>query len=199
MRDRNLHSEVFCTQVEKTVSNWITIRTIDLRSKVVDNSNFHGSRTFFKTKGIKLMDLIRLGIISWYLPEEVKCVLQQDLREEIENFSIEDRFLCEQILSTKAEMLIFLIETKLWHTKDFFGNIITEENKHLVQYLKVNKPRLKVRSPQRKRGYHDHGSKVEDHKWLPKSDWTLTEQHNLLEQRLSSAKDTLSFNQGFLT
>lgn len=198
MRDIHLDSNDFCRQVEITIQKWLLTRSKDLRSKVVDNSNFQPGKYFFKVHDANLKNIIRLAIVSWYLPEEPQFVLRMDLEEKINTLSLEDKFLCEQFLSSKAEMLIFLIETKLWHTRDFFGNLLKdldESEKHLQVYHRSNK----VEKPQRKRGYHDHGSRVLDHKWLPKEDWSLTQEQNLIEFRRSQASDTLQFIKGFLT
>jgi len=163
----------------------------------MDNSNFHGGETFFNLKGINLKQFIKLAIFSWYMDEEVKFVLQADLEEKLSTFSLDDRTLLEQFLFSEAEMLIFLLETKLWHSRDFFGNILTINNE-LDSLLRPSPKSLKLVKPQRKRGYHDHGSRVLSHKWLPKSDFSLTEQQNLIELERSTQKDTSSLIRGFL-
>jgi len=197
MRDF-VDSRQFCDSVERISKNWTRERSIDLRNDVVDNSNFHVDKTmFFNLKQINLRDFIRLSIVSWYFPEEIRVVLQSDLREAQSKFSSEDKFLLEQFLLSEAEMLCFLLETRLWHSRDFFGNLL-KDFRELNKYLKVKNFRKKVVVPQRKRGYHDQGSRVEDHRWLPKKDYSLTEEQNRIEENRVRHGDTIEFLRGFL-
>jgi hypothetical protein len=198
LRDKNLNSESFCSSVEKIISQWAQTESKTLRSNVVNNSNFHGASTFFAMKNVPLKDFIKLAIVSWYCDEEVKFVLQEDLREVSKYYSPEDRILCEQFLKSRAIMLLFLLETHLWHTREFFGFILKDLGK-INRHLKVRSKSTKVKKVQRKRGYHDHGSRVLDHRWLPKSDYTLTEMQNDKEEREKSLEDTSHFIEGFIT
>lgn len=199
MRDTQICYDSFFKSVEKQSMEMVPIDLIDLRSKVVDITNFHvGNKYFFPIEHVDLNNFIRLAIWQWYVPEEISFVLRMDLEQKVKDFSLEDRFLCEQFLSSKAEMLLFLQETNLWHTREFFGNLL-KTNHQLLKLLKPTVQPGRVVVPKRKRGYDDHGSRVEDHKWKPSHDWSLTELMNLLYQERESLADTLSLNRGFLT
>lgn len=198
MRDYVSNPTEFYNQVERRIKQLVTLDIETLRSDVVDNSNSHWDNlTFFYLKGLGMKDFIRLGIVSWYLPEEIGILLRVDLEEKLKFLAKEDRILCQQFLFSKARMLIFLKETTLWHTRDFFGNILGTTN-NLNRFFKLSPLRRKVKRPQRKRGYDDKGSKVSDEKWKPKFDFTLTELQNQIEQERKSLKDTQLFIEGFL-
>ena len=96
-------------------------------------------------------------------------------------------------------MLIYLQETNLWHTRDFFGNILNCNYK-LDKFFRKRSEcrRTKPRFSQRKRGYDDHGSRVEDHKKQPKYDWTLTQLQNKIEEERKTFDQMDDFLLGFL-
>lgn len=169
-----------------------------LSSNVMNNSNFHFSEMYFYSiKYIKLDDFIRLAISSWYIPEEAGVVLRMDLEEKMKNFSLEDQILLKQFLNSEVEMILFLLQTQIWHTRDFFGNLLDGKTK-LDKYLQPNKPDRRITFPERKRGYHDHGSLRPVHCWKPTSDWSLTKLQQEIEQKRKSHEDTLDFIRGCL-
>lgn len=197
MRDK-VNSVDFCKSVEKNILALLQMETEDLRSDVVDNSNFHSDNlTFYFLKDLKFDDFIRLSLLSWYLPVEVRFVLQMDLREKLRYYSLEDRTILELFLTNKAIVLEFLQSTQLWHSRDFFGNILNKKNK-LDRFFKLSPLRRKIKRPQRKRGYHDHGSRVPDHKWKPREDYYLNKEQNIIESERISQRDTALFLEGML-
>lgn len=169
-----------------------------LESDVIANSNFHCENlSFFYLKDLTLTDFVRLAIVSWYIPETVGIVLRLDLEQKLQHFSLEDRTILEIVLSSKAEMLLFLQQTRLWHSRDFFGNILgTTVN--LARFFRLSPLRRKVKRPQRKRGYDDKGSRVSEDRWLPKFDFTFTNLQNEIESKKESHQDTINFLKGFL-
>lgn len=193
----SIDSTDFCNSVEGIVRSWIQTRENTLRNHVMDNSNFQSETLFFNLKRIKLNQFIKLAITSWYMNEEVRFVLQSDLEEKLKDFSNEDKTLLEQFLFSKAEMLIFLLETSLWHSRDFFGNILSSLSE-LDVLLQPKRQSKKIKKPQRKRGYHDQGSRVLSHRWLPKSDYTLTALQNQIETERAKQRDTSDLIRGSL-
>lgn len=192
------NSNSFLQSVERISSLWIQTRSSALRSKVTDNSNYHGGKYFFKVQFIDYRRFVQLAILSWYMDDEVRFVLQEDLREKLKTFDFDDRVALQLLLASKAECLIFLAETSLWHTRDFFGNIFRLDN-NLDNCLQPTKPSLKLNKPQRKRGYSDKGSRVEPHRWKPKEGYQLTELQEEIEAKRASQSDTLDFLRGFLS
>lgn len=169
-----------------------------LRNHVVDNSNLDADPYYFRMPDSKLITLIRFSILHWFAPEEIKFMLKEDINERKKYFSYSDKYLLSLLLASKTEMLIFLIETNLWHERDFRGNILVKDIRKLPR-LKLRKRQIKkVKYPQRKRGYHDHGSRVLAHKWLPKHDHSLTKLQNQIELERKTQIDTLHLTQGIL-
>lgn len=168
----------------------------ELRMQVVDNPNFTENFVGFKLHNLNLKQLIGLSYGSWILPKEIQVLLQLDLSEYIKRLSLEDQFIVETILGSKVAAEGWLIDTQLWHTRDFFGNILPLWAKSLkgLSFRRVNK---KLKRVQRKRGYHDHGTLAPSHTWLPKSDWSLTEEQNELEKKRDIFKDTLNLLKGW--
>lgn len=168
----------------------------ELRMQVVDNPNFTENFVGFKLHNLNLKQLIGLSYGSWILPKEIQVMLQLDLFEYIKRLSLEDQFIVETILGSKVAAEGWLIDTQLWHTRDFFGNILPLWAKSLkgLSFRRVNK---KLKRVQRKRGYHDHGTLAPSHTWLPKSDWSLTEEQNELEKKRDIFKDTLNLLKGW--
>lgn len=199
MRDYPSDKFSFNNSVEKSIKQMVHLEPEDLRNRVVDNSNFHSDNlTFFYLKDLTKMDAIRLSIYSWYAPEEVGFVLRMDLSTKINTFDYDTRIILNLILKSKAEMLIFLQETNIWHSRELFGNILSKKVS-LDTFFKVSPLRRKINRPQRKRGYHDHGSRVPEHKRKPKFDWSLTAKMNEIYQERESFDDTLLFLEGFLS
>lgn len=198
LRDHIENPIQFCEQVEKRIKSMVQLDLERLRSSVIDNPNLnYRFNTIFIIKNPSLDDLLRLGILVWYLPKEISFVLRMDLLEKEKFLSLEDRTLLNCILQSKAQMLIFLQETTLWHTRDFFGNLLNSNYK-LDRFLKIGFRLVKVKKPERKRGYNDKGSKAPEEKWLPRFDFTLTELQNKIEQTRQSYEDTKLFIQGLL-
>lgn len=189
----------FVDYVEKTSQNyWNHSMNKVLINHVMNSSNLEARPYYFRLPDSKLITLIRFCILHWYAPEEIKFMLRMDIDERLKYFSNEDQFLLSLLLNSKAEMLMFLIETTLWHERDFRGNILMKNIRNLpVLKLRKRYPQ-KVKELQRKRGYHDHGSRTLAHKWLPKFDYSLTELQNKIELERKTQIDTLHLTQGIL-
>lgn len=201
MRDFPLDLFKFNRSIEKQSISMVNSERLEvLRNHVVDNSNFHWENsTFFDLRSLSLVELIRLAIWSWYAPEEIKFLLQLDLEQSIKKLSFEDSIILEIILSSKAQMLIFLQETKLWHSREFFGNIL-DPNCDLVNLLKIrNHGFKKIVLPQRKRGYNDKGSRTPPHRELPEMDYEQVIDMNEIEAKRETHKWTFQFLEGWLS
>lgn len=127
------------------------------RPKVVNISNLPESFEKFKLKRLESRHLFGLAIGSWYLGE-IGIILRLDLEEELSRRPMEDSYasLALICINHEAEMVCFLLETNLWHSRNFFGNIlplVTES----YDLLKIQTSSSRVKRAQRKRGYNDHG------------------------------------------
>lgn len=189
----------FVDYVEKTSqSYWNQSKNKILRNHVVDSSNLEPDPYYYTFPDSKLTTMIRFCILHWYAPEEIQFTLRMDLEERIKYFSPEDQYLLSLLLNSRAEMLLFLIDTHLWHERDFRGNVLVKNIKSLPLLKLRKRIKYKIKYPVRKRGYHDHGSRVLSHEWLPKHDYSLTELQNKIELERKTQIETLHLTQGIL-
>lgn len=188
--------------VDDVAATLISKSRIGLRAAIVD------SPTFFERYETKIFgipsdkqSLIRLSILSWYVPEEMRAILQLEVLDKIESRS-EDFLEIKFFLHSFPVMRLYLLDSQKWSTQTFFGNILNEkECLRLLNRLdwKKRKPNKKVRYPQMKRGYDDKGHLKPITKWKPSSDYTLTELNNERENRQQSLEDSIQFAIGFMT
>lgn len=93
--------------------------------------------------------LVALAIMSWYMTEEVRFILQLELKEL--SFKEVDFELMEILLNSKAYSLGWLLENEWWNEFDLFGNVLTRE---LAQsWERVDFPAISTRKVKRYSGY----------------------------------------------
>jgi hypothetical protein len=144
------------------------------------------------------MDKICLAIGSWYLGD-LGWVIREDLRDSLRYLSLEDRALLEILLDNKATMKLFLLDTSLWHTREFFGNLLPRAL-WIIAHLRFRTTCPVVRYPQRKRGYDDKGSRAQDSAWKQaRAFWEDTEVQCRREKDEKTYQETLLFIQGWVT
>lgn len=199
MRDNSLDAQKFVYDLESHIIR-SGLSSKRLTCSAVDNSNFQLNRIFqnrFRIKTRDLNDLILLGILSWYMVEEDRILLQFELEEKMSNN--DDLTNLALVLKSKGQMLTFLIETQKWHTRDFFGNIINFERIQRILKLVVpvyssnRRPKKKVW----KRGYDDKGTMRYSHEIHDLSEGSRAQR--LLEHKRKSTQDTLLLLEGFLS
>jgi hypothetical protein len=168
----------------------------ELRMQVVDNPNFTEEFIGFRLHNLKLNQIIGLAYSSWLLPKELSVMIQLDVEEYSRKLCLEDQFIVKTILESQSAAQEWLIDTNMWHTRDFFGNILPVWINTLkrLSFRKVNK---KLKKLQRKRGYHDHGTLAPSHTWTPSHDWSLTEKQNDIEEERNIFQDTLNLLKGW--
>lgn len=197
MRDKSYCISTFLSQLEKLCkesSQDELFRT----TAVLDSPNFL-ERYYSDMILPKTLDsCVILAISSWYIDDQaIACLIRESLREKLTN---PDFSILELLLESKAQTELFLIETTLFHTRDFFGNFITKQRLQILyKNLRFRPISRRITRVQRKRGYQDEGSMKEIHKWLPEHDYTLTEKQNEIEQHRISVQETNLFLQGFIT
>ena len=167
-----------------------------LRNHVVIDPNLLWANEAKTVVPRTLNERIALAIASWYLGE-FGYTVREDLRESLISLSLEDKFLVELLLSSKAQMIEFLKNTSLWHTRDFFGNLLPLAETILL-HLKFRYPSVKVHRPQRRRGYNDKGSRAVDPFWKSaRAFWEDEEVQLQREKDLDTYQDTLQFALGW--
>lgn len=199
MRDSSFDSQTFCTQLE-VLTKSVEKSSIFDRSSVSDSPKWHRTdfENDFRIKTQNLDDLISLAIFSWYIDPGLGILLRFAIKEKMaNNFDLE---ILEFFLDSKGEMLTFLIETNLWHTRDFFGNLYSVKRLQKLLRYKLRfkfKDRKRPKRVQRHRGYRDKGTlrKPEDHHDF--GDYRI-EQLQLDEKRKKHS-DGIFLLRGFLT
>lgn len=185
MRDKNLLQPIqFSQDVREFILRRVPKRILDLSCQIVDNPNFlevfeNGLR--FKSR--KSEELLALTFLSWFLPETIGYLLRFELENYVKLFNDKDLILFRILSESKRVALTFLLHSKKWHSRDFYGNFLRKG----LEALEAIRPRLKKRGPIkkaiRKRGYNDHGSRRPDSKWLPSFDYSFTEAQNEKEKK----------------
>jgi hypothetical protein len=148
-----------------------------LRGPVTRN----GCSAFLIRKYRKVRELKSLAVLSYYI-SEYGVLLRADLESlALSHLAYPQAVELASMLSSKEEMLNNLVFSL--SDDDFFGNFlpIVERTADSLQFLTLY-PR-RARRVERHRGYRDHGSCRPESSWLPKSDWSFTEEQNRLEQR----------------
>lgn len=143
-------------------------RTRDLRTQVSDSPTqyleypkYDVTRLVLGTR--KKGDLLRLSILSWYIPDEaVRVLLQLSIREiweKQERYSVTR----EIILSSKIFCLSWILKESGWTPSTFFGNILNlKETERTISRLKFfeNSRRHVRRYTGYCRGYRDSSRRV---------------------------------------
>jgi hypothetical protein len=117
-----------------------------------------------------------------------------DLKEKtFSQLNQKQRIEIQLLLESKEIMEIYLYETKRYTGSEIFGNILGNDLKDLLKYLKLRRNlKSKPKRVQRHRGYRDHGSRRPDHQWLPREDYSFTEYQNLKERKLKLQHRTVT-------
>lgn len=143
-----------------------------------------------------LDQLFFLAVWSWYVDEEIGCLLRLQIDEVARQN--EDLFALRFLTQSRTLFERYLIETNLWHTREFFGNVLCAKmvkivsNKIKVHWKSKRKPTKAVR----RRGYKDKGSLRSD--VSPNKFIDMTREMNELERHREVLDETELFLQGFL-
>lgn len=165
MRDKNQNYIQFENSISKYLESKLNPDEIRvLRNHVVDSPTFLYD---FEVKIItkNLLALRGLALISYYVPENLGWYIRSELLEYSRKLSLKDQLKLKLLLDHKDSCLVYFYETEEFTSHEIFGNILREGLKTLrsIKFLRIKDNSKK---PQRKRGYHDHGSRAPDHKWV---------------------------------
>lgn len=130
------------------------------RSKLVFvNPNFANEK--YEPNGIhfpvrKLTEKILLGVLQWFMPEELAVLTNLWLEK---NWGAEFKEVQEVLCTSKETALGYCLVSDRWNERDFFGNVLTEKNLRNIGRLYFRKRETKrPKRLVRKRGYKDKGS-----------------------------------------
>lgn len=194
MRDQSFDSQGFLFEVyrkcEAVRENFLTTAVLD-SSKCFDKWT---NRIGLKRKDEKT--LVNLSILSWLMEPEVGVLLRMEIQEIVKNS--EDLGWIVLLLQSEGHCKLFLCDTRLWHTRDFFGNYFTtsELKKALNSIYFQLESTKRPRRVQRHRGYRDKGSWRAPHEHHSYYDGTSDQ--ILVEEKRRTHQDTLAFLQAFL-
>lgn len=193
--DRNFDSQSFVYQCESTLKKYseIFFRSSASDSPKWEDTNFENQIVI---KSRLKEDLVLLAIFSWYMPEEIGILLRFELQEICDKNP--EAIWLHFLIKEKGLMYNYLCDTKLWSTRDFFGNILTKKRLNKIKYLYSLKfkTKKKPKRVQRHRGYRDKGTLRNIHEYH--SFASCTGEQMTIEENRAIHKDTLSFLQGFL-
>lgn len=181
MRDKNQHNP---KELQQDISHFVKQRLprkiLDFRNQIVNDPNFLKELSSFRFSSLKSENLLALAFLSWELPEELGVLIRLDLEPYMKIMNKKDKIFFKIFLLDYSLSLVLISRSKRWHSRDFYGNFLKKGLESLA-LLRVRKRNSKVKRPKRKRGYHDHGSRRPDSKWLPSFDWSFTLEQNQKE------------------
>jgi len=141
-------------QLWKFYHNELSETTESLRQLVLDSPTQLSKVTMdfdltkFDLKFSKEREFQTLAIMSWYLPEEIRILLQLTLSETWRDQSDGVK---ETLLTSKDYALTWLMRLSPWNESDFFGNIL---NRHFSRIFNLTEfRRNSKRKVQRYSGY----------------------------------------------
>lgn len=193
MRNLSCSSETFCSNVKSQIRycDEFFLRTSALvSSKRLEKWT---NRILLKSKDSTTLAL--LAIASWQMDPDIAILLHFELRELIE--SNDDLDWLRFLIQSETHCYLWLLETKKWSTREFFGNICTKQQ--ITKALKSMKFEFQKTSKptrvQRRRGYKDKGSlkKVSPNQFID-----FTAEQKELERKRESLRNTYLLLQGFL-
>lgn len=195
MRDSNFNSQVFCVQLDSLLAN-LSEKHSELLSRIVPSALQGKFENSFVFKQRSLDFLVRVSILSWYVPEELGILLRFQVQERITNNANLDWL--QLLLDSKSQMLLFLLDTKLWHTRDFFGNLLNDKliTNTLVSITPKFESKKRPNRPERHRGYRDHGNLKFPHEVHECGEYRP--EHLKLEEERRDRHNTYLFMLGFL-
>jgi len=203
MRDPNLDAQSFVRGLDKhfgaksTIAKHLQV----LRNHVLVSPNLGQEIRISSLKKWKFKELVALAVATNYVEPWFADMLKERINEVTKRLPQEYQLILELLLTDyKGEALCFLIETQLWHTREFFGNIVKLGQQRILELRSYTVSYKKPKIAQRKRGYTDQGSRApEEHRIRREAlEDYHQELHLLLEDRKRSYHDTINFALGGL-
>lgn len=203
MRDYKKSSSCLFEDIEKTILRFhkeISLLSTPVAVSPMLNMDDFTNR-FVLPKGknniIRIIMMAHFGIFT----EEIAFLIKIQLQET--NFREEDDFLIDYLsnIMLTPEFDIWLIEQRIYHWRDFNGNILNVKLM-IYYYNKIlnssRRDKSKVKKPVFRRGYNDKGSRRPDSKWFEKDFTPYSEREQLELTRLTLANSAKVIT-GFIT
>lgn len=189
MRDKNQNYIQFTQQVENFLKKKLLLPRL-LRTAVstsstlkLDNYNIVYPRSY--------KDLRNLIVVNYYNPENLRWRIFLDLNEKsFSNLNNKQRIEISLLLHSKEKCFKYLYLTERYSSHEIFGNIL-ETGCKVLGNLQIRKESTKLVVPEFRRGYRDKGSLRPKERWLPDSDYSLTEMHMNKEKKTDLRNKTI--------
>lgn len=140
-------------EIESYHSKYLQKRTESLRTILLDNpkqeiqwTKYDFTRLYFGN--LRLRQKIALALMSWYMNEETRFLVQMELREI---WGGDSREVMEVLLTSKEFALTWIYSISGWNERILFGNVLNRELGNLWQ--RVDFRRLSQRKVRRYTGY----------------------------------------------
>lgn len=158
---------------------------------LIDSSCEYDGCNFSK----KYVDLATLILITWY--SDYFQGFEGYVRYEIEDYLSRNLLFPElnaSLFSKEIVLTVILSYSKFHNFNEIFGAVLAPKQiqKVLSQVSLKMVHRRKPRRVIRRRGYKDKGSARPSHQWIPKEDWSLTEEQLQLEERRELYRQTVT-------
>lgn len=161
-----------------------------LQNQVLDTPTTTWKSSFSSLREWSFLEVVGLCIGLQYCDRWMKGLLEEDIFKKARSYPPEYQIVVEILLSDiPAEAFCYLLETSLWSTETFFGNItkVSKQKIHSLRYdIHVRAPRVKY--SQFVRGYKDKGSRVPVDVRARRS--ALSEYYRELQQKIESVQES---------
>lgn len=187
MRDKNLNFIQFVEEVEKFVARKLDLSSF-LAHPVADTPTFPEDLEIVIPS--KFHEVERLVLIHWFLPDSLKYEVHLRLwTSKFSQFNRKQQIQLRIMLNSKTDCLFWYHDSESLSTHEFWGTLGQACRLKLRWYRK----NFTVNKPQRKRGYSDKGQAKSKDKWLPKHDFSFTQQQNEKEKMSYLQLKTITF------
>ena len=192
-------SQSVCTEIENMAETGLCDSfSSEVLSRITPsalNQNFENS---FRILDKSFRNLMTLIIISWsrYCPEELGYLIRLEILDLVKDTDLD--FL-EILLESKGQCFCWILDTKRFSTRSFFGNIFNSRTiNHALRNIKpCFRTRRRSKRVQRHRGYRDKGTLRRE---VDKHDlWYSSILQQKIEEERESRAETNQFIIGWIT
>lgn len=185
-------------QIQNFYDRYLSGKCEDRRNLILISSNLESDlepNGLNYPKNLKLNEKILLGVIHWYMPEELRVLTNLWLSK---SWGGEFEEVRDVLLHSKDYALTYLLVSDRWNERDFFGNVLKENNlKNILRFYVRKIKKSPVKRKVWRRGYQDHGSLRPQHLPEPVFDYRklLSVEELILREDLKRQKRILLENE----
>lgn len=206
MRDYSSHDfdpQVFLNQVQR-ISNTESIKQWKLcTTEVIERDNISLERKFEFDFHLPeyYLDNVMLAISSWYLGD-LGWVLRESIKQKYssEQSRRKETVILDLCLESKTVTELFLLDTTLWNTNEFFGRYSEKRLNFLLTKIVKWKMKPKAKKVQRKRSSDDKSTASHSivAGFYDKRFGDFTSEHYEIENQKEITSNTMALLFGYL-